>query len=64
MSGQPINLSRHPVPIMPKNVFLVDLGLGFDVLIYIHHYRRERYKFSPPESSSEGVLIEIICGER
>ena len=63
MSGQPINLSGHPVPIMPKNMFLVGLGLGFDVLIYIHYYRRKRHGFSPLESLSEVVLREIIRGE-
>ena len=42
LSGHPINLSEHLVPIMPKHVFLVGLGLGFDELIYIQHYRRER----------------------
>jgi hypothetical protein len=63
LSGQPINLSGHPVHIMPKNVFLVGLGLGFDVLIYIHHYRRGT-NFSLSKSSSKVVLREIICGKR
>jgi hypothetical protein len=63
LSGQPINLSRHPIRIMPQNMFLVGPGLGFDALLYIHPYRLGEVQIFTPKGSLEAVLREIICGE-